>query len=219
MNIKKCKVEKNREWSVATKTGLAAVLGISAFVSLSACDADGVSATGIDDPRITSKDPERTSGDVADPEYPPSSERQSSSSSVKLDSLEITSGEIALSSATSSSSLMPKSSSSFVTAGIVHQSSNSYKPASSSSVTPSSSSMPPDIITSGILPMSSQEEVKSSSSEPPSSSSMPPDIITSGILPMSSQEEVKSSSSTKIPASSSSKEPEPLGGDVWDPDL
>lgn len=188
MNIKKCKVEKNREWSAATKTGLAAVLGISALISLSACETDGVSANGIEEPRMNPKDPGHTSGDVADPEYPPSSERQSSSSSVKLDSLEITSGEIALSSATSSSSLMPKSSSSFVTAGIVHQSSNSYKPASSSS-------------------------------EPPSSSSMPPDIITSGILPMSSQEEVKSSSSTKIPASSSSKEPEPLAGDVWDPDL
>jgi len=218
MNIKKCKVEKMREWSAATKTGLAAVLGISAFVSLSACDADGVSANGIDDPRMSPHDPERTSGDVADPEFPPSSERQLSSSSVKIDTLEITSGEIALSSS-SSSSLKPLSSSSFITAGIVHQSSDSYKPASSSSETPSSSSMPPEIITSGILPMSSQEEITSSSSEPPSSSSMPPDIITSGILPMSSQEEVKSSSSTKIPASSSSKEPEPLGGDVWDPDL
>ena len=38
MNIRKCKVEKNREWSASTQKHLAAALGVSALVSLTACD-------------------------------------------------------------------------------------------------------------------------------------------------------------------------------------
>ena len=38
MNIRKCKVEKNREWSASTQKRLAAALGVSALVSLTACD-------------------------------------------------------------------------------------------------------------------------------------------------------------------------------------
>ena len=37
MNIGKAKVEKNREWSVATKKTLAAIFGVSATFSLTAC--------------------------------------------------------------------------------------------------------------------------------------------------------------------------------------
>ena len=37
MDIKKCKVEKNREWSAAVVKGLAMTLGMSALVSLEGC--------------------------------------------------------------------------------------------------------------------------------------------------------------------------------------
>ena len=37
MDIQKCKVEKNREWSAAVVKGLAVTLGMSALVSLEGC--------------------------------------------------------------------------------------------------------------------------------------------------------------------------------------
>ena len=37
MDIKKCKVEKNCEWSAAVVKGLAVTLGMSAFMSLDGC--------------------------------------------------------------------------------------------------------------------------------------------------------------------------------------
>ena len=37
MDIQKCKVEKNREWSAAVVKGLAVTLGLSALVSLEGC--------------------------------------------------------------------------------------------------------------------------------------------------------------------------------------
>ena len=37
MDIKKCKVEKNCEWSAAVVKGLAVTLGLSALVSLEGC--------------------------------------------------------------------------------------------------------------------------------------------------------------------------------------
>lgn len=37
MEIKKCKVEKNREWSAAVVKGLAVTLGMSAFISFEGC--------------------------------------------------------------------------------------------------------------------------------------------------------------------------------------
>lgn len=37
MDIKKCKVEKNREWPAAVVKGLAVTLGMSALVSLEGC--------------------------------------------------------------------------------------------------------------------------------------------------------------------------------------
>ncbi len=37
MDIKKCKVEKNCEWSAAVVKGLAVTLGMSALVSLEGC--------------------------------------------------------------------------------------------------------------------------------------------------------------------------------------
>jgi hypothetical protein len=47
MDIQKCKVEKNREWSVTVVKGLAVALGVSALVSLEGC-ASNAAKTGDD---------------------------------------------------------------------------------------------------------------------------------------------------------------------------
>ena len=47
MDIQKCKVEKNREWSAAVVKGLAVTLGLSAFISLEGC-AGNAAQTGDD---------------------------------------------------------------------------------------------------------------------------------------------------------------------------
>ena len=47
MDIKKCKVEKNCEWSAAVVKGLAVTLGMSALVSLEGC-ANNAAKTGDD---------------------------------------------------------------------------------------------------------------------------------------------------------------------------
>ena len=65
MDIKKCKVEKNREWPAAVVKGLAVTLGMSALVSLEGC-AGNVA---------------KTSNDLVEP-IPPSSSSELSSSSM-----------------------------------------------------------------------------------------------------------------------------------------
>ena len=47
MDIQKCKVEKNREWSATVVKGLAVALGVSALVSLEGC-ASNAAKTGDD---------------------------------------------------------------------------------------------------------------------------------------------------------------------------
>ena len=47
MDIQKCKVEKNREWSATVVKGLAVALGVSALVSLEGC-AGNAAKTGDD---------------------------------------------------------------------------------------------------------------------------------------------------------------------------
>ena len=65
MDIKKCKVEKNREWPAAVVKGLTVTLGMSALVSLEGC-AGNVA---------------KTSNDLVEP-IPPSSSSELSSSSM-----------------------------------------------------------------------------------------------------------------------------------------
>ena len=65
MEIKKCKVEKNCEWSAAVVKGLAVSLGMSALVSLEGC-ASNVA---------------KTNNDLVEP-IPPSSSSELSSSSM-----------------------------------------------------------------------------------------------------------------------------------------
>lgn len=106
MNIQKCKVDKNREWTLATKKTLAAVFGVSALFSLSACD-------------LTSPDSSTSGAPAYIPEGNPAQDNSSSSqspdgnnssSSFAIDTLEVTAGEI-VPPLESSSSATPSSSS------------------------------------------------------------------------------------------------------------
>ena len=65
MDIQKCKVEKNCEWSAAVVKGLAVTLGMSALVSLEGCAGNAA----------------KTSNDLVEP-IPPSSSSELSSSSM-----------------------------------------------------------------------------------------------------------------------------------------
>lgn len=77
MDIKKCKVEKNCEWSAAVVKGLAVTLGMSALVSLEGC-ASNVAKTNND---LTESIPPSSSS-----ELPSSSISDSISSSSSNDS-------------------------------------------------------------------------------------------------------------------------------------
>ena len=114
MDIKKRKVKKNCEWSVSTQKKLAATLGVSALVSLTACDPVSTSGSisAPDENLSSSSEVQPTCGEVpCDGESSSSVQPNSSSvapvsgissandvinssSSVAIDSLEITSGEI-----------------------------------------------------------------------------------------------------------------------------
>ena len=185
MNIRKCKVEKNREWSASTQKRLAAALGVSALVSLTACDpvSTSGSVTPPDDnssssegATLSSSDQETHSSSSITPVSGVSSafdDFPKSSSSVKIDSLEVTAGEIVppLESSSSSARLEPPMSSSV-----------EYPPLAGI--------LPPDLPPVKTLSSSSQGRIESSAA-------------TAGL---------SSSFSDLVPQSSSS-EPEPLAGD------
>ncbi len=185
MNIRKCKVEKNREWSVSTQRRLTAALGVSALVSLTACDPVSTSGSisAPDENSSSSEDAISSSADqknVSSSSIAPVSGVSSafddfpkSSSSVKIDSLEVTAGEIVppLESSSSSARLEPPMSSSV-----------EYPPLSGI--------LPPDLPPVKTLSSSSQGRIESSAA-------------TAGL----------SSSFSDVVPQSSSSEPEPLAGD------
>ncbi len=98
MNIQKCKVDKNRDWTLATKKTLAAVFGVSALVSLSACDLTSPDSTTSGAPAYTpdssTSQPNSSASNIPD--------GGNSSSSFSIDTLEVTSGEIVPPSSSSS---------------------------------------------------------------------------------------------------------------------
>ncbi|MBO4437659.1 MAG: hypothetical protein J5791_12335, partial [Fibrobacter sp.] len=113
MNIGKAKVEKNREWSVATKKTLAAIFGVSATFSLTAC-LEGPTSGDMVAPDDGVVEESSDSTDLSSEALSSSSQSDPSSSSFKLDSLEVTSGIIAphsYANQSSSSSVVPRSSS------------------------------------------------------------------------------------------------------------
>ena len=185
MNIRKCKVEKNREWSASTQKRLAVALGVSALVSLTACDpvSTSGSVTPPDDnlsssegATLSSSDQETHSSSSVTPVSGVSSafdDFPKSSSSVKIDSLEVTAGEIVppLESSSSSARLEPPMSSSV-----------EYPPLAGI--------LPPDLPPVKTLSSSSQGRIESSAA-------------TAGL----------SSSFSDVVPQSSSSEPGPLAGD------
>ena len=184
MDIRKSKVEKNREWSVSTQRRLAAALGVSALVSLTACDPEPTSGSiSAPDENSSSEDAISFSADqknVSSSSIAPVSGVSSafddfpkSSSSVKIDSLEVTAGEIVppLESSSSSARLEPPMSSSV-------------------EYPPSAGILPPDLPPVKTLSSSSQGRIESSAA-------------TAGL----------SSSFSDVVPQSSSSEPEPLAGD------
>lgn len=180
MDIRKGKVETNREWSANTQKVLASFLGVSAVSMFAACDLMTTSGD------VTAPDSSDStyipSGDVVDP-----------------DEIRLSSSSPSPESSSSVSSSQPRSSSSLGPVGV---SSSSFYPPLAGIVMPesSSSSYPVDTleITSGeiVPPMES-----SSSSLPYYANS------SSGILV-----ELSSSSFVTPPQSSSSEEPGPLAG-------
>ena len=185
MNIRKCKVEKNREWSASTQKRLAAALGVSALVSLTACDPVSTSGSisAPDENSSSSEDAISSSADqknISSSSIAPVSGVSSafddfpkSSSSVKIDSLEVTAGEIVPPIESSSSSAM-------------------QAPPLSSSVEypPLAGILPPDLPPVKMLSSSSQGRIESSAA-------------TAGL----------SSSFSDVVPQSSSSEPGPLAGD------
>ena len=185
MNIRKCKVEKNREWSASTQKRLAAALGVSALVSLTACDpvstsgsisAPDENSSSSEGATLSSSDQETHSSSSVAPVSGVSSafdDFPKSSSSVKIDSLEVTAGEIVppLESSSSSARLEPPMSSSV-----------EYPPLAGI--------LPPDLPPVKTLSSSSQGRIESSAA-------------TAGL----------SSSFSDVVPQSSSSEPEPLAGD------
>ena len=185
MNIRKCKVEKNREWSASTQKRLAAALGVSALVSLTACDpvstsgsisAPDENSSSSEGATLSSSDQETHSSSSVAPVSGVSSafdDFPKSSSSVKIDSLEVTAGEIVppLESSSSSARLEPPMSSSV-----------EYPPLAGI--------LPPDLPPVKTLSSSSQGRIESSAA-------------TAGL----------SSSFSDVVPQSSSSEPGPLAGD------
>lgn len=196
MDIRKSKVEKNREWSANTQKVLASFLGVSAISMLAACvPSDSVTGGDVETAPPSSNSAHLTSSDAVNPE----SSASVSSSSVPLSPF--SSSSVPQPPLSSSSVPRPSfSSSSFYYPPLAGVIDNSY---------PMSSGMPMNYSSS------------SSFTRMSSSSLMPP---TSGVsMPY---EPVSSSSSYKIdslqttagevyvePESSSSGEPEPLPGD------
>lgn len=194
MDIRKSKVEKNREWSVSTQRRLAAAMGVSALVSLTACDPVSTSGSisAPDENSSSSEDAISSSADqknVSSSSIAPVSGVSSafddfpkSSSSVKIDSLEVTAGEIVppLESSSSSARLEPPMSSSV-----------EYPPLAGI--------LPPDEIIQPEAGSPVNPEEFSSSSQGRIESS----AATAGL----------SSSFSDVVPQSSSSEPEPLAGD------
>ena len=79
MDIKKCKVEKNCEWSAAVVKGLAVTLGMSALVSLEGC-ASNVAKTSND---LTESVPPSSSSDLSSSSMSDSISSSSSNESEK----------------------------------------------------------------------------------------------------------------------------------------
>ena len=223
MDIRKSKVEKNREWSANTQKVLASFLGVSAVSMLAACDL--LTTSGDVTVPDSSDSTYIPSGDVAYPESSSSisssseSRPQSSSSSINVPPL--TAGIVAPESSISSE---VSSSSRHVDISYPMSSGMPMNYSSSSSFTRMSSSslMPP---TSGVSmpyePVSSSSSYKIDSLqttagevyvEPESSSSGEPE-------PLAGIPELSSSSSEPEPLPGDPIElPEPLSGDVAEPD-
>ena len=200
MNIQKGKVVKNCEWSAATQKKLASMLGVSAMLSavaLTACDY-GTTSGSVVVPEVSSsfedlppesgvvEPPEPTCGDL------PCDEPHSSSSSIRLDSLEITSGEIIppFESSSSSEEEFPPQ------AGILPPEPEAGSPFDQFYDSSSSSSEPEYPPLAGVVTIQ-----ESSSSE---------------ALPSSSSDEIDSTLTAGLPVI---EEPEPLSGDVAEPDV
>lgn len=150
MNIQKCKVDKNREWTLATQKTLAAVFGVSALFSLSACDLTSPDSTTSGAPTYTPDSstfqPNSSASNIPD--------GGNSSSSFSIDTLEVTSGEI-VPPLESSSSATPSSSSMF------------NEPPMTSGILPPDQVIPPEPeagspLDLGNLSSSSQQRIESS---------------------------------------------------------
>lgn len=101
MKIQKCKQKRKREWSEATKTRIAAALGMSALVSLTACTKSSVSGNAVETspaPSIANKTVE------ASPNNTTSGESQSIATSEETSAKTGTTTETALSSSSELSS-------------------------------------------------------------------------------------------------------------------
>lgn len=205
MDIKKCKIEKNREWSQSTQKNLASMLGITAALSLSGATltACGDVVAGGDIETIESSSSEQmTCGEMpCDGDIRP----ESSSSQTKFSSsIDPTSG-------VSSSSIAPRPNSSNsedppLSAGILPPSSSSYE-IDTLEVT-SGEVIPPEIVGPESGSNIDIEHLESSSSiAEPSSSSF------QQIRSSSTTSGMPHSSSDAILPSSSSTEPGPLAGD------
>ena len=193
MDIRKGKVEKNREWSAATQKKLASMLGVSAMLSaavLAACDlgantADDVVAGPGPEGGIVA--PEPTCGENPCGEFESSSSHTPKSSSSSRDIAPNSSSSMELLSGVSSSSVTPRPLSSDF--GDPPSSSGVIAPFSSSSV-----ALPP---------------LSSSADYPPLAGVMPP--LSSSSYSVDTLE--ITSGEIVPPLSSSSSEPEPLPGD------
>ena len=204
MDIKKCKIEKNREWSQSTQKNLASMLGITAALSLSGATltACGDVVAGGDIETIESSSSEQmTCG-----EMPCDGDVRSGSSSSQTkfsSSIDPTSG-------VSSSSIAPRPNSSNsedppLSAGILPPSSSSYE-IDTLEVT-SGEVIPPEYIGPESGSNIDTGHLESSSSVAPSSSSY------KRIESSSTTSGLPHSSSDAILPSSSSTEPGPLAGD------
>lgn len=188
MDISKKKVERDRNWSLKTKKNLASMLGITAALSIS-----GAALTACNETVV--------GGDI---------ESDSSSSEEILDGM----GPIddrwqdMSSSSVSSSSSGKMSSSMEPTSGI-----------SSSSEPPRPMSSSDEVITSGILPPSSSS-YEIDTLEVTSGEVIPPEIVGPESGSNIDTEHLESSSSIAEPLSSDSIEiePQPLSGDVAEPE-
>lgn len=228
MDIRKSKVEKNREWSANTQKVLASFLGVSAVSMLAACDL--LTTSGDVTVPDSSDSTYIPSGDVADPD-----EIRLSSSSPSPESSSSSPSSVSSSQPRSSSSFGPisgVSSSSFYYPPLAGVIDNSYPMSSGMPMNYSSSSSFTRMSSSSLMPPTSgvsmpYEPVSSSSSykidslqttagevyvEPESSSSGEPE-------PLAGIPELSSSSSEPEPLPGDPIElPEPLSGDVAEPD-